>query len=76
MSNPDPVGDTVAHATPVVRHLDALRESLGVTIPELATMIERDRTWLWRVFAGRVTATPDIVSRCLIALGTVARKAG
>lgn len=58
-----------ADAAPLVTHLDALRDSLGVTVPELASLIGNDRTHLWRVLAGQVTATPDLLSRCLIALG-------
>lgn len=64
-----PADADLALAVPLVTHLDALRDSLGVTVPELAAMIGNDRTHLWRVFAGQVTATPDLLSRCLIALG-------
>lgn len=62
-----------AGAVPLVRHLDALRDSLGMTVPELAGRVGYDRTHLWRVLRGKVTATPDLVSRCLIELGNAAK---
>lgn len=69
-AQPSPV---VLGAVPIVRHLDALRDSLDITVPELARLIGNDRTHLWRVLQGQVTATPDLISRCLIALGRKAK---
>lgn len=53
----------------LVGAVETLRGVLGITVPELALMIERDRTHLWRVLHGQATATPDLLSRCLMALG-------
>lgn len=64
------VGPAVAlvGVIPTVKALDALRDSLGVSVPQLAGLIGNDRTHLWRVLHGHATATPDLVSRCLFAL--------
>lgn len=51
--------------------IDALREVLGLSVPDLADRIQRDRSHLWRVLNGEVTATADIAARCLRELANV-----
>lgn len=57
-----------------VSHLDALRESLGVSVPDLADRICTDRSHLWRVLNGRSNATADLASRVLRELADVLRE--
>lgn len=66
---------TLTGQSDIAHHLDALRESLGLSYPQLASLINVDRTHVWSVLTGRRRATPDIVSRLLIAMGKEARAA-
>ena len=55
----------------VATAIDALRGELGVSVPDLADRIERDRTHLWRVLHGKASLTADIATRCLRELANV-----
>lgn len=71
---PDTPALTAAAPSPMTTmapHLEALREELGLSVPDLADRIGRDRTHVWRVLNGQAPATPDLVSRCLIGMADV-----
>lgn len=46
-------------------YLDTLRDSLGITVPDLAERVGYDMNDLWRVLGGHTPATPDLAIRCL-----------
>lgn len=78
MSSPAPAPPVATpHRGPLpilrVEALDILRRDLGVSVPDLADRISSDRSHLWRVLNGKSTATPDIISRCLVELATILR---
>lgn len=51
--------------------IDVLRDELGISVPDLADRIERDRTHLWRILNGQAALTADIFSRSLRELANV-----
>lgn len=67
--------EAAVEVPPLIRHLDALRDSLEISVTDLALAAETDRTHLWSVFNGRRGASPRLVSRLLIALGQIVEAA-
>lgn len=55
----------------LAENVDAARQALGLSIPELARRANLDRTWLWRVLTKGETATADTLAACLTALAAV-----